>query len=211
MSPCERDRRGAMQLCEAIDLSARRTCGSISPSGWPHGDRTGSPTNHPPCVWVTRAAGDRALSDEDPKLKGNAGTGHMWSWSADPREAELAKCQVLCYDHHRKKTHGGETLTCLMAANGMSRVADATCAARPLSGLAVEGFVPRSASSELFKDPDRAPGKEREEDPLRIQLQHLVAVIHDLERMGIVGFWISNGMAGTPSGSGWPFGGLTYC
>jgi hypothetical protein len=44
-------------------------------------------------AWVTRAAGDRPLSDEDPKLKGKAGTGRMWSWSADRREAELAKCE----------------------------------------------------------------------------------------------------------------------
>jgi hypothetical protein len=38
------------------------------------------------------------------------------------------------------KTYGCETRNCLMAANGMSRVADATYAAMPLSGLAVEGF-----------------------------------------------------------------------
>lgn len=29
---------------------------------------------------------------------------HIWSWSAARREVELAKCQVLCYDCHKKKT-----------------------------------------------------------------------------------------------------------
>lgn len=29
---------------------------------------------------------------------------NIWSWSKVRREAELAKCQVLCYDHHLEKT-----------------------------------------------------------------------------------------------------------
>lgn len=28
----------------------------------------------------------------------------IWSWSAAKREAELVKCQVLCYDCHKKKS-----------------------------------------------------------------------------------------------------------
>ena len=99
--------RGALQRCEAIDPGARRTCGSISASGWPRGDQTGAPTIM--CrAWVTRAAGDRPLSDEDPKLKGKAGTGRMWSWSAYRRKAELAKCErtvdVTCLLSGKAKT-----------------------------------------------------------------------------------------------------------
>lgn len=29
---------------------------------------------------------------------------NIWSWSKDRREAELAKCQVLCFGHHLEKT-----------------------------------------------------------------------------------------------------------
>jgi hypothetical protein len=75
-----------MQRCEAIDLGRRAYMRSIRASGWPRGDETGSPANHAP-LWVTRAARDRPRSDKDPKLKGKAGTGRMWSWSADRREA----------------------------------------------------------------------------------------------------------------------------
>jgi hypothetical protein len=46
---------------------------------------------------------------KDPKLKGKAGTGALWSWSNERREAELAKCQVLCHSHHLMKTHGWKT------------------------------------------------------------------------------------------------------
>ena len=28
----------------------------------------------------------------------------VWSWSQPRREAELAKCQVLCHQHHKEKT-----------------------------------------------------------------------------------------------------------
>lgn len=28
----------------------------------------------------------------------------IWSWSASRREVELAKCQVLCREHHKEKT-----------------------------------------------------------------------------------------------------------
>ncbi len=35
----------------------------------------------------------------------------IWSWSAERRNAELAKCQALCYYCHKKKTRkeGGRT------------------------------------------------------------------------------------------------------
>lgn len=31
---------------------------------------------------------------------------NIWSWSRERREAEIAKCQVLCHDCHREKTNG---------------------------------------------------------------------------------------------------------
>src|SRR5690348_7168168 len=40
-------------------------------------------------------------STKDPQLK--KGTS-LWSWSDKRREAELAKCQVLCHEHHLAKT-----------------------------------------------------------------------------------------------------------
>ena len=35
---------------------------------------------------------------------GYNGAQSIWSWSPSRREAELAKCQVLCKDHHKEKT-----------------------------------------------------------------------------------------------------------
>ena len=32
----------------------------------------------------------------------------IWSWSKERREAELAKCQVLCHEHHLAKTKAEE-------------------------------------------------------------------------------------------------------
>ena len=32
-------------------------------------------------------------------------TGSLWSWSESRRLAELEKCQILCTDCHKKKTH----------------------------------------------------------------------------------------------------------
>lgn len=32
----------------------------------------------------------------------------VWSWSKARRETELAKCQVLCHDHHLQKTLEGQ-------------------------------------------------------------------------------------------------------
>jgi 5-methylcytosine-specific restriction endonuclease McrA len=43
----------------------------------------------------------------DPKTKVSH---RIWSWSAERREAELAKCQLLCVDCHYKKT-GTENAT----------------------------------------------------------------------------------------------------
>ena len=37
-------------------------------------------------------------------------THNVWSWSEVRRNIELAKCQVLCYDHHLEKTRA-ENLT----------------------------------------------------------------------------------------------------
>ncbi len=37
----------------------------------------------------------------DPKSKVDH---KVWTWSEPRREAELAKCQVLCYEHHKAKT-----------------------------------------------------------------------------------------------------------
>lgn len=44
-------------------------------------------------------------STKDPRLRGwSGGTGNYWRWKKKDREAELAKCQVLCYSCHKKKT-----------------------------------------------------------------------------------------------------------
>jgi 5-methylcytosine-specific restriction endonuclease McrA len=40
---------------------------------------------------------------KDPRLKEGAGY-RVFSWRRGIREAELAKCQVLCYAHHLEKT-----------------------------------------------------------------------------------------------------------
>lgn len=50
---------------------------------------------------VCGATEDLEVDHIDPSLKVSH---NLWSWSAARREAELAKCQVLCGDHHREKT-----------------------------------------------------------------------------------------------------------
>jgi hypothetical protein len=47
------------------------------------------------------SAQDLELDHVDPKVKVHH---RIWSWSADRRNAELAKCQVLCKDCHLAKT-----------------------------------------------------------------------------------------------------------
>jgi hypothetical protein len=41
------------------------------------------------------------VDHKDPKQKLSH---RVWSWTATRREAELEKCQVLCYEHHLEKT-----------------------------------------------------------------------------------------------------------
>jgi hypothetical protein len=41
------------------------------------------------------------LLRKTPKLKGKNGTGGVWKWSRERRDAELAKCQVLCQLHRK--------------------------------------------------------------------------------------------------------------
>lgn len=40
----------------------------------------------------------------DPKLKAFRNAHSCWSWTPLRREAELAKCQVLCHECHKQKT-----------------------------------------------------------------------------------------------------------
>jgi hypothetical protein len=47
------------------------------------------------------SAKDLRLDHRDPTIKV---THRIWSWSQERREAELAKCQVLCLSCHRRKT-----------------------------------------------------------------------------------------------------------
>jgi len=44
---------------------------------------------------------DLELDHIDPSMKVSH---RIWSWSEEKRSAELAKCQVLCVECHRKKT-----------------------------------------------------------------------------------------------------------
>ena len=44
---------------------------------------------------------DLELDHLDPKIKV---THRIWSWSAERREIELAKCRALCTECHKKKT-----------------------------------------------------------------------------------------------------------
>ncbi len=57
---------------------------------------------------VRCGSGDNLQLDHvDPTLK----ISHkIWSWSAEKREAELAKCQVLCEHCHLDKTRGDEAV-----------------------------------------------------------------------------------------------------
>lgn len=55
---------------------------------------------HGPCVKCGSDV-DMEVDHIDPDLK----LSHkVWSWSKERREAELAKCQVLCGNHHKEKT-----------------------------------------------------------------------------------------------------------
>lgn len=55
---------------------------------------------HGPCV---KCGSERELQVDhiDPRLKISH---NVWSWTPERREAELAKCQVLCYACHKLKT-----------------------------------------------------------------------------------------------------------
>jgi hypothetical protein len=51
---------------------------------------------------VTCSSRDRLELDHiDPSIKVDH---RIWSWSQQRREAEITKCQVLCYDCHQQKT-----------------------------------------------------------------------------------------------------------
>lgn len=52
------------------------------------------------CV-VCGSTEDLQIDHIDPSKKVSH---RIWSWSAARREAELAKCQVLCWPHHKEKT-----------------------------------------------------------------------------------------------------------
>ncbi len=45
---------------------------------------------------------------------GYNGAQSVWSWSQTRRDAELAKCQVLCKEHHKAKTISEQTKKSLM-------------------------------------------------------------------------------------------------
>ena len=53
------------------------------------------------CCVVCGSKDNLELDHIDPKKKV---THRIWSWSAARRSVELAKCQVLCKDHHARKT-----------------------------------------------------------------------------------------------------------
>lgn len=54
-------------------------------------------------------------STKHPKLI-ELGTGGMWSWSKERLTEELAKCQVLCNDCHKKKTRSE-----VLAGHGLTK------------------------------------------------------------------------------------------
>lgn len=53
------------------------------------------------CCKVCGKTDKLELDHVDPKQKVSH---NIWSWSDSRRNAELAKCQVLCFDCHKKKT-----------------------------------------------------------------------------------------------------------
>lgn len=69
-------------------------------SGYMAGRRTAWLEAHGPCV---KCGGWERLEVDhvDPKHKVDH---RVWSWARERREAELSKCQVLCYRCHKGKT-----------------------------------------------------------------------------------------------------------
>lgn len=55
---------------------------------------------HGPCA----ECGSREDLELDHKDRAQKVNHRVWSWTAERREAELAKCQVLCRDCHQEKT-----------------------------------------------------------------------------------------------------------
>ena len=53
------------------------------------------------CCVVCGATKSLEIDHIDPDLKSSH---RIWSWSKERREAELAKCQILCYKCHKQKT-----------------------------------------------------------------------------------------------------------
>lgn len=51
----------------------------------------------------------------------------IWSRRQEVRDEELAKCQVLCYDHHREKTNSDLTLLAGPDVHGTNRTYNNGC------------------------------------------------------------------------------------
>lgn len=82
---------------------------------------------HGPCVKC--GSSDRLEVDHvDPTQKI---THSVWSWAKDRREAELAKCQVLCHDCHQEKSVAAEIAKWGPREHGTVRMYDTGCRCVP--------------------------------------------------------------------------------
>lgn len=69
-------------------------------------------------------------STKDPRLIPTGAMTHFWSWPEADREAELAKCQVLCRTHHRIKTGRESSLRNRGVPRTVTQIAAVTAANR---------------------------------------------------------------------------------